>query len=109
FDAVGKTSWFACRALLKKNGIFAATDLGPGWSNIFLGAYFAMVGSRRVQTPFPEDAPEFIQRLAGLMAEGKYRGIFDRSYALDQIVEAFQYVESGQKTGIVVIRLETAD
>ena len=29
FDAVGKTSWFACRRLLNQNGIFAATDLGP--------------------------------------------------------------------------------
>lgn len=33
FDAVGKTSWFACRPLLKPGGLYAATDLGPYWSN----------------------------------------------------------------------------
>lgn len=105
FDAVGKTSWFACRPLLKKGGIFTATDLGPYWSNIFLSPLFAMTGHRRVSVPFPVDAPGFIQYLAGLMAEDKFRGVFDSSYDLDDIVEAFRYVETGQKTGIVVIHV----
>lgn len=103
FDAVGKTSWFACRPLLKKGGIFAATDLGPYWSNIFLGAWFDLTGSRRVGVPFPEDAPGFLRELAGLMAKGRFRGVFDRCYRLSEIVEAFRYVETGQKTGIVVL------
>ena len=33
FDAVGKTTYFRCRQLLKPKGIFAATDLGP-WARI---------------------------------------------------------------------------
>jgi NADPH:quinone reductase-like Zn-dependent oxidoreductase len=104
-DAVGKTSWFACRKLLNQNGIFAATDLGPFWSNILLGMWFGMSGSRRVRVPYPEDAPGFVRHLADLMAEGAFRGVFDRSYPLEDIVEAFQYVEAGQKTGIVVINV----
>ena len=104
-DAVGKTSWFACRRLLKKSGVFAATDLGPYWSNIILGAWYGITGARRVRIPFPEDAPGFVRNLAGLMAEGQFRGVFDRSYDLESIVEAFRYVETGQKTGIVVIRV----
>src|SRR6202041_3351419 len=35
-DAVGKTSFFRCRRLLKPEGIFAATDLGPGAQNLVL-------------------------------------------------------------------------
>ncbi len=35
-DAVGKTSFFRCRKLLKPGGIFAATDLGAGGQNIWL-------------------------------------------------------------------------
>jgi len=104
-DAVGKTSWFACRKLLKLSGIFAATDLGPYWSNILLGMWFGMTGSRRVRVPYPEAASEFIQHLAGLMAEGRFKGVLDRSYLLEDIVEAFRYVETGQKTGIVVINV----
>ena len=56
-----------------------------------------------VQIPFPDDAPGFIQYLAGLMAQKKFRGVFDRSFGLDDITEAFRYVELGQKTGIVVV------
>jgi len=105
-DAVGKTSWFACRKLLNQNGIFAATDLGPYWSNVLLGMWFGITGSRRVRVPYPEDAPGFIQHLADLMAEGRFRGVFDRRYPLEDIVEAFRYVETGQKTGIVVIDVQ---
>lgn len=104
-DAVGKTSYFRCRPLLKQSGIFAATDLGPGWSNILLGAIYGMTGTGRVRIPFPQDAPGFIQRLADLMAQGRFKGVFDRNYALDDIVEAFRYVETGQKTGIVTLAI----
>lgn len=103
FDAVGKTSFFACRPLLKNDGVFAATDLGPAWSNIILGSFFGATGSGRVRIPFPIGAPAFIRQLADLMAEGQFSGVFDRTYALEDIVEAFRYVEKGQKTGIVVI------
>tara|TARA_R110000751_G_scaffold307889_2_gene433770 strand:+ start:102105 stop:102227 length:123 start_codon:yes stop_codon:yes gene_type:complete len=40
------------------------------------------------------------------MADGRFRGVFDRSYPLDDIVEAFHYVETEQKTGIVVINVQ---
>lgn len=103
FDAVGKTSFFECRPLLAKNGVFSATDLGPGWSNIILGMLYGATGSRRVRIPFPEDAPGFIQQLADLISRGKFEGVFDRSYPLDEVADAFRYVETGQKTGIVVV------
>lgn len=103
FDAVGKTSYFKCRPLLKKDGRFCATDLGPGWSNILLGAFYGLTGSGRVRIPFPEEAPGFIRQLADLMSKGQYRGVFDRSYPLEDIVSAFRYVETEQKTGIVVV------
>ncbi|MCP4320143.1 MAG: NAD(P)-dependent alcohol dehydrogenase [Hyphomicrobiales bacterium] len=105
FDAVGKTSWFACRPLLKSNGIYTATDLGRYWSNVILSIWHGVIRSRRVRIPFPEDAAGFVQDLAELVAAGQFRGVFDRSYDLESIVEAFRYVEAGQKTGIVVINV----
>lgn len=103
FDAVGKTSYFECRSLLTKNGIFSATDLGPGWSNIILGMLYGATDSGRVRIPFPEDAPGFIQQLADLMSQGKFEGVFDRRYPLDEVADAFRYVETEQKTGVVVV------
>lgn len=105
FDAVGKTSWFACRRLLKNNGIYAATDLGPYWSNIILSLWNGMTGKRRVRIPFPDDAPGFVQKLSSLMAAARFRGVFDHSYDLENIIEAFHYVETGRKTGIVRINV----
>jgi hypothetical protein len=34
--------------------------------------------------------------------------VIDRRYALDQIVEATRYIETGQKTGNVVLRVSEA-
>ena len=46
--------------------------------------------------------------LKELIEAGKYRPVGDRVYALDDVVEATRYVESGQKTGNVVLSLNGA-
>jgi hypothetical protein len=38
----------------------------------------------------------------------QYRPVIDRKYALDEVVEANRHVESGQKTGNVVLRVSEA-
>ena len=40
-----------------------------------------------------------------LVEAGKYRPVIDRTYTLDEVVEATRYVETGQKTGNVVLRV----
>lgn len=105
FDAVGKTSYFACRHLLKPGGVFRATDLGPYWSNIGLGLWSELSKTGRVGVPFPRDAPGFVARLATLMGTGRYRGVVDRIFPFADTPEAYRYVSSGQKTGIVVLSL----
>jgi NADPH:quinone reductase-like Zn-dependent oxidoreductase len=56
-----------------------------------------------VRIPFPDDAPGFVRKLAGFMEGGQFHGVFDRRYPFAEIIDAFRYVEAGQKTGIVVI------
>ena len=41
-----------------------------------------------------------------LLESGAFKPVVDRTYPLDQIVEAYRYVETGQKIGNVVISVE---
>ena len=107
FDAVGKTTFFRCRKLLKPHGIFAATDLGPWCQNPLLTIWSSITGSNRVIFPLPlsSKARVFVERLKKLMEKGEFRAVVDREYPLEAIADAYRYVETGQKTGIVVINV----
>ncbi len=106
FDAVGKSSFFRCRQLLEPGGIYFSTDLGFLSQNIFLALLTPIIGGKKVMFPIPKDSKEDMVFLKGLIEAGKYRAVIDRRYPLAQIVEATRYVETGQKTGNVVITLE---
>lgn len=109
FDAVGKTTYFRCRRLLKPAGVFAATDLGPWGQNPLLAIGSAITGSRRVLFPLPQSgkARAFVEFLKTRMEAGEFRAVIDRDYPLDAIADAYRYVETEHKTGIVVINVHS--
>jgi NADPH:quinone reductase-like Zn-dependent oxidoreductase len=108
-DAVGKTSFFRCRKLLKPGGVFAATDLGRWGQNVVLAIWSSITRSNRVVIPVPGRINGFVDSLKGRMEAGQFRAIIDRKYALAAIADAYRYVETGQKVGIVVINVATTD
>lgn len=103
FDAVGKSTFFKCKKLLNPGGVYFSTELGPFWQNIFLALWTPLFGRKKVIFPIPKDTKEDILFFKELIEAGKYKAIIDRSYRLEQILEATKYVEEGQKTGNVVI------
>lgn len=109
FDAVGKTTYFRCRKLLKPAGVYAATDFGPWWQNAWLTIWSSITRSNRVVFPIPLNIPEFADGLKARMEAGELRAVIDRTYPLEAIADAYRYVETGQKTGIVVIDVIAAD
>jgi NADPH:quinone reductase-like Zn-dependent oxidoreductase len=54
----------------------------------------------------PTDIKGTILLVKELMEQGKFKAVIDREYPLEKIAEAFSYVETGQKTGNVVISME---
>jgi NADPH:quinone reductase-like Zn-dependent oxidoreductase len=103
-DAVGKSSFGRCRRLLKPGGTYVSTDLGPWSQNPFLALVTPMGGGRKVRFPIPRKQNQAgVQRMREMLESGAFRPVIDRTYSLDQIVEAYRYVELGQKVGNVVI------
>ena len=107
FDAVGKTTYGRCRKLMKPAARFSTTDLGPWWQNIFLSIWHRLSGSRRVSIPFPTSRHDFVDNMRKRMESGALRAVVDRTYYLEVIADAYRFVRQGQKTGIVVIDLES--
>jgi NADPH:quinone reductase-like Zn-dependent oxidoreductase len=102
-DAVGKLSFKQARGSLARGGVYISTDLGPYQQNPFLAISTKVFGDRRVMFPIPRYRKQDVLFLRGLIESGEYRAVIDRRYPLEDVVEANRYVETGQKTGNVVL------
>ena len=105
FDAVGKHSFRRCRRSLKRGGIYITVDLGFMYHVPLVALGTRFVGSRRAKLGIGRYRKEDLLLVKELVDAGKYRPVIDRGYGLDEVVEATRYVESGQKTGNVVLRV----
>ena len=103
FDAVGKHSFRRCRRSLKPDGIYIETDLGFLWHVPILALLTRRVGDKTVTLGIGRYTKKDVLFLKELIEAGKYRAVIDRTYPLEQVVEATRYVETGQKTGNVVL------
>ncbi len=102
-DAVGKHSFRRCRGSLKSGGIYVATDLGFLWHVPILALMTRRIGDKKVTFSITKNTKQDVLFLKELIEAGRYRAVIDRRYPLEQVVEATRYVETGQKTGNVVL------
>lgn len=105
FDAVGKSSFKLCTKILKDNGIYISSELGPGAENLYLPLLTSIKGGKKVIFPLPTDISKSLAYVADLAEKGKFKPLIDRTYSLYEIKEAFEYVNSGQKIGNVIIKI----
>jgi NADPH:quinone reductase-like Zn-dependent oxidoreductase len=108
FDAVGKHSFRRCRRSLKPGGIYVTVDLGFMYHVPLLALVTRFLGSRRAKLGIGRYRKADLLLVKELVDTGKYRPVIDRTYALDEVVDATRYVETGQKTGNVVLRVSEA-
>jgi NADPH:quinone reductase-like Zn-dependent oxidoreductase len=103
FDAVGKSSFPACKKLLKQCGFYCSTELGFLWQVPFFVLWTSLFASKKVIFPIPKERKEDMIFFKELIEAGKLRPLIDRRYSFEHIAEAYKYVETGQKIGNVVI------
>jgi NADPH:quinone reductase-like Zn-dependent oxidoreductase len=106
FDAVGKSSFFKCKKLLKKKGGYTSSG---GGLNLPLLLITPLLGGRRVFFSFPKGIAAQLTFIKGLVEKGSFRPVIDRIYPLNKIVEAYRHVASGQKIGNVIIKMDTPE
>jgi NADPH:quinone reductase-like Zn-dependent oxidoreductase len=85
FDAAGKSSLSECKKALTQRGIYLTIMKGGG--------------TERERTRGLISLKEIIEA-------GKLKSVIDRCYRLEQTAEAHRYVDTGQKTGHVIITVE---
>ncbi|GAB2609052.1 NAD(P)-dependent alcohol dehydrogenase [Emticicia sediminis] len=100
FDAVGKSSFFKCKKLLKENGTYFSTELGYLSQNVYLPLF-----TKKIIFPIPKDTKEQVEFFKDLAEKGHLRAIIDRQYTLEEVAEAHRYVEKGMKVGSVSIKV----
>lgn len=105
-DAVGKSSFGACRHLLRPGGTWLTTAPTPGtmlWSGCT-----ALFGGPRCRVAFAglNQSVEQFGELEALVRSGTLRSVVDRTYPLGRAADAFAYVATGRKRGVVLVCLD---
>jgi NADPH:quinone reductase-like Zn-dependent oxidoreductase len=105
-DAVGKHKFTRCKGSLKPGGVYLPTD---GFGNFAMAAWTRWFGDKKVRVKLPPRyEKQHVLVLKQLLEAGEYRAVVDRTYPLEDVVEATRYVETGQKTGNVVLIVDGA-
>lgn len=108
FDAVGKSSFGACKNILSEEGRYLTTV--PTASTMFKAIFkkkqkgkkelFAATGLRKA----PEKHKD-LEILEGMLQDGSITPLMDTIYPMDDIINAQKYVETGHKKGNVLIEV----
>ena len=105
FDAVGKSTFRKCKPLLKSGGTYISSEPGPYNQNVFYPILTRFL-RKKVVFPIPYKTSKTIPFIIDQLTRGCFKPVVDRTYLLDEVSEAYDYVIKGQKIGNVIINVQ---
>jgi NADPH:quinone reductase-like Zn-dependent oxidoreductase len=103
FVTIDKCPFAACKKALSKNGIYL--NIGRPIPSLEMIWTALKTGIRVVVGKNSPETAEAMIILKGIIEEGHLKPVIDRSYPIDQMVDAHRYVDVGHKKGNVVINV----
>ncbi|MCX6121743.1 MAG: NAD(P)-dependent alcohol dehydrogenase [Ignavibacteriales bacterium] len=103
FDVLGKSSFSRCKNSLNQNGCYLLASFKM--KQLFQMLLTSIAGNRKVICAMSSEMVEDLIFIKELVEAGKIKSIIDKRFPLEQTAEAHRYVETGQKTGNVVITI----
>lgn len=108
FDAVGKSSFKEARKILNRGGLYMSSELGKFAQNPLLSLINPLqriFTNCNIAFPIPKTRKKEAELIRGLLQDGSFIPLVDKTYPLKNIHIAYEYVESGQKVGNVLIKI----
>ncbi len=102
FDTNGKSSVSGCKRALKDEGIYLHATFGL--PKLIKLQWLKLTSNKQIgPLGVVEENVEDLLFLKELIEAGKIKTVIDRCYPMEEIAEAHRYVETGKKTGNVII------
>jgi NADPH:quinone reductase-like Zn-dependent oxidoreductase len=86
--------------------VYLSSEFGPLAQNLLVALVAPLLGGRKVLLNIARDDPQMASYFREVLASGAFRPLVDRRYRLEEIVEAYRYVETGRKIGNIVISIQ---
>jgi NADPH:quinone reductase-like Zn-dependent oxidoreductase len=102
-DVIGSASISKSIKLLNRKGRLILGN--PSLKGMLKGLWISITSSKRVKSELAKYKPEDFYYLTEMIEKGHIIPVIDRSFLLEDIVDAHQYVEKGYKKGNIIVKV----
>ena len=106
FDLIGKGLYNKCINQLEPNGRYILAN-PDGFLYLFKGLWTTLITNKRVITKFASASPEGMRELVKFHHKKSLQTVIDRSFSLEEIVQAHKFVETGEKIGTALLKIQS--